>query len=834
MIRASLRDSPQGSGPEHTGLVLATQPNVGFRDESPGSPGARRVRLPSASQMDDVLFQAESKEDSGRSGFALVVPDRGIDRPEPLTYGIPDRLSELQVGDRVAVPLGRGDRTTPGTIVGLLTTADLPTEKIKLVSEALGARVPESVVELGQWMAHYYCCPLGMVLQTMVPAAVTKAIGRKRRIVLDLTAQARGAIASGIEPKLPKSAAAAWRALVARRELVPAEPKVLRDALELASAAPLSRLEREGLLETRELVAVRAQGGSALMVADLDHVDAPILMAEQRGAVEAVARGLGSFAPFLLFGVTGSGKTEVYLALLQAVLGRGESAIVLVPEISLTPQTLSRFAARLGGERIAVLHSGLSASQRHAEWQRIAQGEAQVIIGARSAVFAPTTRLGIIIVDEEHDSSYKQDQLPRYHGRDVALKRAQIEGCPVVLGSATPSLESWHNAEAGKFRLLELPGRAGGGVLPRVDVVDLMEERRTSAKERQLRAIGPTLHVAIERALGAGGQVMLLLNRRGYASYIGCADARCGWTLQCEWCDANMVYHRRTLPNADGTKRTLGHVKCHHCEAMNQLPAQCPKCGKKISLLGFGTQRLEEELAREFPDVLVDGQTMLRLDSDTMHHARDYQQALDRFRAGEIRLLLGTQMIAKGLDFPNVQLVGVVNADTALSLPDFRAPERTFQLVAQVAGRAGRSAHAGAVARVIVQTADPMSPAITFAAQHDYRGFARQELAVRKRAGLPPWGRMARLVFRDERIEKAEASAWAARHALDAAKVDQLTWRGPFPAPISRVGGHHRIALELLAPKAGVIQQALTMLRNQGLAKSDAHCAVDVDPVALM
>ncbi len=783
--------------------------------------------------MTDDLFPSTSKDDDQGTQFASVVPDRGIDRLEPLTYRIPQSLSDLQVGDRVAVPLGRGNRATSGTVIAIADHTDLPREKIKPISKLLGARLPKALLNLAQWIAHYYCCPPGMVFQTMVPAAVTKAVGRKRRVVYDLTDTARGAIASGAEPKLPPTAALAWRALIAHLDLLPSEPGALAHTLGLKSIAGLSRLEREGLLMKRELVTVRASGGASLMVADPDHATAPPLMNDQTRAVETVAKQLGSFAPFLLFGITGSGKTEVYLALIEKVLARGDSAIVLVPEISLTPQTLSRFAARLGGDVIAVLHSGLTASQRHAEWQRIASGEAKVVIGARSAVFAPVTKLGIVIVDEEHDGSYKQDQLPRYHGRDVALKRAQLENCPVVLGSATPSLESWHNAKLGRFTLLELPERAGGGVLPKVDIIDLIEERRASARDRQLRAIGPTLHRAIARAFDADGQVMLLLNRRGYASYIGCADAHCGWTLPCDDCDANMVYHKERLPRADGTKRTLGHVKCHHCEAMNKLPATCPNCGKRISLLGFGTQRLEEELAREFAQ-LVDGETMLRLDSDTMHKASDYQQALDRFRAGEIRLLLGTQMIAKGLDFPNVQLVGVVNADTALSLPDFRAPERTFQLVAQVAGRAGRSAHAGAVARVIVQTTDPTAPAITFAAQHDFTGFAEAELAIRQRAGLPPIGRMARLVFRDRAIEKAEAAGWTAKRALDAANIAHLTWRGPFPAPISRVAGYHRIALELLAPKASVIQQALTLLRNQGVAKSDAHCAVDVDPVALM
>ncbi|MEM1447239.1 MAG: primosomal protein N', partial [Planctomycetota bacterium] len=499
--------------------------------------------------------------------------------------------------------------------------------------------------------------------------------------------------------------------------------------------------------------------------------------------------------------------------------------IVLVPEIALTPQTVGRFLARFPDGEVAVLHSGLTAAQRHAQWQRIRDGHARVVVGARSAIFAPLPAVGLIIVDEEHESSYKQDQLPRYHARDVAIKRAQLAGCPVILGSATPSLESYHNAKAGNFALIELPDRVPGAVLPKVELVDLAKERQ---ERKGIHLLSQRLENAIRQNLEAGGQTILLLNRRGYANYIACPDHRCGWMMRCHHCDVTMVYHRSAaLP-------TGGVVRCHHCGAEQMLPQICPESGHKVTIFGLGTQRVEEELERKFP-----GLRLARMDADAMRTAKDYQQTLDTFASGRTDLLLGTQMIAKGLDVANVRLVGVVSADTSLNFPDFRASERTFQLIAQVAGRAGRGEHRG---QVIVQSFNPDDPAIQLAAEHDYVGFATKELALRTETGLPPVGRMARIVLRDTDDLANKKRAHELAHALHQAN-DQLhlgvRLRGPSVCPIARLADHHRQHIELIASPgnanpAAAIQKLLTAVRNAGRLISDTHTAVDVDPVALL
>lgn len=791
-----------------------------------------------------------------------MVVERGIEHVElgvdGLTYALPDGWPPVRAGQRVEVPLGRGNRLVQGVVV----EADDPTgptagprsaapsapeiKGLKPVSRVVGTAFPPSLVGLARWVSRYYCCPLGMVLSAMVPSAVKRQTGRTVQTVLQLVPGA--AVPDTLTPLVK----AAWEAL---RKLppdaLPLPPKDLSRRLGLKSVAALNRLVDLGLLREASREGVRARGWEGSVSAE-GVGQPPTLTPDQARAVEAVSTTLGSFQPHLLLGVTGSGKTEVYLRVLERVIGRGESAVVLVPEISLTPQTAGRFLARFGSSGVAVLHSGLTASQRHEQWNRVAGGHARVVVGARSAVFAPFAHrndpaprsqhpLGLIIVDEEHDHSYKQDRLPRYHARDVALRRAQQAGCPVVLGSATPSLESWHNAvRLERFNLLELPQRVGAARLPRVEVVDMVEERRArvGADARLLHSIGPRLQGAIGATLESGGQVILLLNRRGYASYVSCPDHRCGWLMTCRYCDVTMVFHRRV----SGTESSLGHCRCHHCMAEQAMPADCPVCAKRINAFGFGTQRLEEELARKF-DSLVLGDTMLRLDADTMQRAQDYFEALERFRSGDVRLLLGTQMISKGLDFPNVRLVGVINADTALNLPDFRAAERTFQLVSQVAGRAGRGDRGGAgLDRVIVQTFNPSEPSITAAAAHDFKLFAARELELRDRTGLPPVGRMARVVCRDEDPGKAQIAAAriadALRHpAGDGVRAPwskELRVKGPMPCPISRVAGYFRVSVEMLAPSAGVLQAALTALRNQGLVKSDEHTAVDVDPVALL
>mgnify|MGYP006272682813 FL=1 len=523
----------------------------------------------------------------------------------------------------------------------------------------------------------------------------------------------------------------------------------------------------------------------------------------------------------------------------------GNAGIVLVPEIALTPQTAGRFVARFGQQSVAVLHSGLSASRRNEQWTRLATGDAKVAVGARSAVFAPFPQhlpLGLIIVDEEHDSSYKQDQTPRYHARDVALKRAQLQRCPVILGSATPSLESWLNATGltnkthkrpARYTLLSLPTRVLKTPMPPVEIVDLTEERkRANNHSNTLTALGPTLQEHLRRTLERNAQAILLLNRRGYASYIACASPACGFTLACNNCDTHLVFHKPHLPK---TQHQQAFVKCHHCLELNRLPHACPDSGHKLSLLGFGTQRLEEELTTRFPE-LKQPHALQRLDADTMHRAADYHHALQAFRQGSTRVLLGTQMIAKGLDFPAVELVGVVNADTALAIPDFRATERTFQLIAQVAGRAGRAADSAHNARVVVQTIEPHHPAIRHAANHDFNSFASEELATRAALDppLPPVGRMARLLVRSTNYEQATNAAANCRRFLQNAQIPGLTIRGPFDAPIARIAQKHRIATDLQAHTNEPIQRALAHL-HEIPRKDTLRCEllVDNDPLSL-
>lgn len=802
--------------------------------------------------MPRTLFSTDEPS-SGR--FARVVLERGLDDPEGLTYSIPQHLADLAVGQRITAPLGRSDRPTPGYVVEIVTDPGLDPGRIKPVLARTGTGLPAPLMDLARWMARYYCCPFGMVLATMLPAAVKRGTGRVRRTMLTRA----GALPD--PATLAPSARAPAAAIGAMEDSrFPVAAKVLALALGLRTVAPINRLVRAGYLKEVEVESVRGSGSPWEEPAEPPG-PRPVPTPAQAAAIGAMSGALGRFAPFLLFGVTGSGKTEVYLGVLERALARGEGAIVLVPEISLTPQTASRFTGRFRDAGVAILHSGLTDSQRHEAWRRIASGRARIVVGARSAVFAPFdaargVKLGAIIIDEEHDHSYKQDQLPRYHARDVAVKRAQLEGCPVVLGSATPSLESWFNATADpaaapqapgprpqahpRFTLLALPHRVGGGTLPRVEVVDFAAELRARAHtDRHVHAIGPTLQRALGAALDRpGAQAILLLNRRGYASYICCVDPACGWYMTCEHCDVTVVYHKRTLPPI-GAARASGVVRCHHCLAEFALPPACPRCRRAINTFGFGTQRLEEELARKFP-VLRAGDTMLRLDRDTMTRAADYFHALERFRTGGARVLLGTQMIAKGLDFPHVELVGVINADSALSLPDFRATERTFQLVSQVAGRAGRSAASERAARVIIQTFNPREPAIECAARHDFEAFAAREIETRASAGLPPLGRMARIVCRDRNPARAEARAAGIAEALRLLPSPRpggataLRLRGPMPCPLSRLAGYYRFAVELLAPSAPEIQRALSALRAAGLVKSDAHTAVDVDPVALL
>jgi primosomal protein N' (replication factor Y) len=762
------------------------------------------------------------------SRFAQVVPERGLEMAEGLTYGVPEAMADLRIGDRVIVPLGRGDRPVSGYVIDITDRTTLDAAKIKLIAsrDRRSVNLPDDLVELARWISHYYCCPLGMVLVTLLPAAVKHGTGLTRRTLVDIKEHiAAEALPSVVKHhRLPQRQTevlgkAMELALVGK---MPIDMRELAAAAGAKTAGPVRQLIDKGFLKRVTKTEVRAMWGERRV----EQTAGLVLTHAQQKAVDGIVGALGgSFSATLLHGVTGSGKTEVYIRAVEAVVKQGHSAIVLVPEISLTPQTVARFMGRFA--HVAVLHSGLTDAQRHEQWLLIRDGFAKVVVGARSAVFAPAQEVGLIIVDEEADGSYKQDQAPRYHARDVAIRRAQMLGVPVVLGSATPSLETWHNATVRRtYRLIELPDRVPGRKPPHVVVVDMSEERRIRYRntgKAGVHLLSLRLEQALRRCFDADAQAMLLLNRRGYANYIACPDHKCGWMMTCDYCSVRMVYH------LDKRVRTGGLLRCHYCSFENRLPEHCPVCGKNTTVFGLGTQRIEEEIGRKFPDIPV-----LRMDSDAMRTAQHYEQSLERFRKGDVRLLVGTQMIAKGLDFPNVRLVGVISADTALNLPDFRAAERTYQLVSQVAGRSGRGEQPG---MVVVQTFTPDHPAIVHAAGHDYTGFATAELEHRATAQLPPITRMARIVIRDRDLDACTELARTTGEGLRRHNEQQdahATILGPRPPSVARIGGWWRQEIVLTAANAVALQKLLGAARKANILRSDLHMAVDVDPVSLL
>ncbi|MHC4976651.1 MAG: replication restart helicase PriA [Planctomycetota bacterium] len=754
------------------------------------------------------------------AGFVQVVPERGMEVPGGLTYGVPEGMEGIEAGERVEVPMGRGSKLATGYVIGTSGETLLDVNRVKLVRSRTGVSLPSGMMDLARWVSEYYCAPMGMVLASMVPSSVKRATGRVTRTMVERTGEEPGG-------KLTPSVARAWESI---RELgedaFPVGARELAHLIEASNAGPVNKLVAMGVLRQVEIEGVRARAIEGVSEA----VALPELTGDQRGVVSAIARQMDTFGVHLLRGVTGSGKTEVYLRLIGEMLGRGGSAIVLVPEISLTPQAVERYSARFGGETVSVLHSGLTSAQRHREWRRVREGSARIALGARSAVFAPFEHgegeLGLIVVDEEHDGAYKQEELPRYHARDVAIVRGQMAGCPVVLGSATPSLESWHNAKAGKATLHRLPERVGGGVLPRVEIVDLQDElSHVEGRVQREAMLGSTLVRQLQETFDAGLQSIVMLNRRGFATMFCCTSRGCGYQMRCSYCDVLMAWHRgRDLPR-DGV------VRCHHCGASQRMPRQCPDCGKPVRTFGAGAQRVEEAIAE-----VVRGlgeEQIQRMDSDSMHSARHYHEALDRFGRGETRVLVGTQMVAKGLDYPNVGLVGVVSADTALHMPDFRAEERTFQLVSQVAGRAGRSEVRG---RVVVQTFEPGARAIVDASRHDYESFADRELEIRKGAGLPPAGRLARIVTRDAVREKSRSRArelyellTEVAKSVEGVRVDDVN-----ECVIARLREQYRFEVLVWGRSATGVQEVLGSVRAAGKLKSDREVAVDVDPVGLM
>jgi primosomal protein N' (replication factor Y) len=558
-------------------------------------------------------------------------------------------------------------------------------------------------------------------------------------------------------------------------------------------------------LATIETVAIAAGGGSLLPAAETPFP----LTGDQAAALDRVTGASGAFHTFLLHGVTGSGKTEVYLQAIAVARAAGRGALVLVPEIALTPQLAGRFRARFG-DQVALLHSGLSDGERHSEWLRLRRGEARICVGVRSAVFAPVQDLGIVVVDEEHDPSFKQDDGPGYHARDLAVVRAREEGAVCVLGSATPSLETLENARSGKYERIELPRRIDDRPLPEVRIVDLSRIRKGAPLPGLL---SPVLQDALSSTVRAGRQAILFLNRRGFQTLVLCRD--CGREERCSRCSVSLTLHARR-----------GVLLCHYCGATERMGPRCPDCGGERAGVGAGTEQVEAAVREIVPEARV-----ARMDRDALSGAGDVAALLARFARREVDVLVGTQMVTKGHDFPGVTLVGVVLADTALALPDFRAAERTFQLLTQVAGRAGRGDDAG---QVIVQTFHPHSPAVAFAVGHDYAGFAEVELDRRRALGYPPFGRM--MAVRVEGSETgarrtAEALGEAARPALSAG----VTLLGPAPAAIERIRGKHRWHLLFRATNPAALRRVHRALGPAALRPpGGASVRFDVDPHAML
>ena len=753
------------------------------------------------------------------AGWVRVAVDRPIDVAGlGFSYALPPELEDLSPGDAVTVPLGRGNTPTTGWVVRRdEQPEDLPATIKHVRARSATTSIPAELLELGCWIARYYLAPLGPTLSGMVPAPVKRGVGTVQRRFLEPAPPPDETPRLGPGQKLVMQTIQALSP-----DELPVERTLLRTRAGIATNTPIDGLVRKGLLREHRRTSIESTWTPRL----LESAPPPVPTPDQQQVIDTIGGTLDDgFSAHLLRGVTGAGKTEVYLRLIEQVLASGRSTLVLVPEIALTPQTAARLAYRFPDEHIALIHSALPAAARNAHWQAICSGDARIVLGARSGVFAPFPRdtLGLIVIDEEHDASFKQDASPRYHGRDVAIRRAQLAGSPILLGSATPSLESWHNARSRPdWSLHQLPKRAPGLTLPATRVVNIANERR--ADEGRRAALGPTLRQALHQTLDAGHQVLLLLNRRGWATWISCSNPRCGWTLECIHCDATMVYHRA------GDLPSSGFVRCHHCYREVRLPRQCPDCGARPARLGLGTQRIEADVLALRPE-LIAGDTLQRMDSDSMQHADSYHTVLQALQKGCIRVLLGTQMIAKGLDVPGVHLVGVVDADTSIHLPDFRASERTFQLVSQVTGRCGRGRSPGLA---IVQTMDPDAPSIAMAAAGDTESFLATELQHRREAGLPPATRMTRLLGQHASLTDCEQIMERATEALRAlAPVETCEVLGPLPCPLARIRGRHRRESLLTAPTAGLMQQWLhEALRAMVL--TDPALSVDVDPISLL
>lgn len=741
--------------------------------------------------------------------YARVAVDLALNRE--YDYLLPEALAtEVHVGSRVRVPFGR--RQISGTVIHLSPSSEYP--KCKEIVEVIGKGkrppIDPPLIELAKWMSQYYCCAYETALQAILPDVVRQAkVDWKERLQARLVDADKARAVLAHLHKRAKSQARVLEHLLAHG---PTPVKELVERLRTGHNI-VRKLEAEGLVVVSGEVVERDP-----FAADNFVPTKPLALTdEQRAALDHVCRSIDTHEPsvVVLHGVTGSGKTEVYLQAIDHALRVGKGAIVLVPEISLTPQTVDTFKARFqagnASTRVAVLHSNLSPGERHDQWQQIRDGRARIVIGARSAVFAPVQNLGLIVVDEEHETSYKQDEAPRYHARDLAVVRGRMQKAAVVLGSATPSLETFYNVERRKYALARLTRRVDHRQMPILRIVDMRQEAH---RQKGASIFSERLKAAILQRLDKREQTILFLNRRGFATQMICP--KCGHVAECPHCSISLTFHKQS-----------NRLLCHLCGHNTTAPTHCPQCrDPQIRYAGVGTEKIERATAGLFPKAHV-----ARLDSDTTTRKDDYRKILGAFRRGDVDILVGTQMIAKGLHFPRVTLVGIIFADMALHLQDFRAGERTFQLLVQVAGRAGRGEVEG---EVIVQTYTPFHPAVQFARQHDYNGFYEQEIEFRKELSYPPATHMICLTVQGRNEQKARFSAEALARELKERIDDGTRLAGPAPAPLAKVKSFYRFQVMLRSGRVLPLIETVRAVTSAMRLPRDIRLAVDVDPISLL
>ncbi len=741
-----------------------------------------------------------------KANYIRVIIDRAIHRE--LDYLVPETLAErVGIGSRVRVPFR--EKSALATVVAVLDHSEA--KGLRPVEAVVGdaPTLSEELLELARWISAYYCCPIEAVMRSLLPQVIRRAeVGWKKQLFVQPARKIDNEEVEKLRRRAPRQAEL-LEAILRLEAPVRAADLLRQTSLDNQT---LRAVVKRGLAELREEAVVRDPHADEQFVATSNLVLNP----EQLFALKDVTQALDlpeSARPILLHGVTGSGKTEIYLQAIRAALEHGRSAIVLVPEISLTPQTVERFKGRFAEaqDTVAVLHSHLSQGERHDEWHKIHSGRARIAIGPRSAVFAPLKNLGLIVVDEEHENTYKQEEAPRYHARDVAVVRAKIEKCVVILGSATPSLESYHNATTGKYRLATLTQRIDEKQMPLMRIVDLRQERR---KEKAAAILSEKLRAAIADRLEKSEQTILFLNRRGFSTSLLCSN--CGEARDCPNCSVALTFHRH-----------LSRLSCHLCGHTAAVPQKCPACGKDALIYaGFGTEKVESTVSHIFPKA-----TVRRMDADSMTRKEAYRETLRSFRTGQIDILVGTQMIAKGLHFPNVTLVGIINADLSLHLPDFRAGERTFQLLTQVAGRAGRGETPG---EVFVQTYTPFSPSIQFARHHDFTGYFQQELEFRERCDFPPFKHAILITVRSAHEGRAKLSAEILKRRLKEALPEEFLLGDATPAPLEKLQGQFRFHILI----RGEAIMRLSRLVRETLDKlpfpEDVTVTVDVDPYQLL